>query len=299
MKILNKIIQIVILGALIAGLTFYFKDDIKFKTDILRQRYLPCSRPIVYSLGQLDPQFGINQEDLLKVIDEAVEVWEEPIDKDLFSYSTDGSLKINLVYDSRQETTNKLDSYGDSINSGIASYETLKFKYEADIRNYNLKKAELDKEISVYKKREAAYESNVQAVNSRGGAEPQEFAILEQEREDLTKSVDTINKKQESLNKISDDINALVMVINKQIRESNLDIKEYNTFGEQVSGEFQEGEYVSDESGQRINIYQFDDFNALVWVLAHEFGHALGFEHVDNPEAIMYRLNMSGSAKLT
>ena len=65
-----------------------------------------------------------------------------------------------------------------------------------------------------------------------------------------------------------------------------------------LGSEFCGGDYVSKDGKQTITIYQFDDENRLVRVLAHEFGHALGLKHNDNPKAIMYRLMQSDSLNL-
>ena len=60
----------------------------------------------------------------------------------------------------------------------------------------------------------------------------------------------------------------------------------------QGAGEkFSAGEYIRDETGERINIYQFDGRDKLIRVLAHELGHALGLDHVDDPASVMYEMN--------
>jgi predicted Zn-dependent protease len=51
--------------------------------------------------------------------------------------------------------------------------------------------------------------------------------------------------------------------------------------------------------GEEINIYEFDSRTALLRVLAHEFGHALGLDHNDNEQSIMHYLNSSTNLKPT
>ena len=87
------------------------------------------------------------------------------------------------------------------------------------------------------------------------------------------------------LNQTAADLNALGNRINAIATELNIDVDIHNQrFGE--AREFDQGDYFD----SRINIYQFEGISDLRLVLAHELGHALSINHVENPKSIMYYL---------
>src|SRR3989344_650085 len=79
------------------------------------------------------------------------------------------------------------------------------------------------------------------------------------------------------------EINKLVESLNRLIKSLNLNVEAYNTIGVLRGETFVGGIYHSAEGVREINVY--------------EFGHALGMEHVDARNAMMYKLN-EGDARV-
>ncbi len=253
----------------------------------------PCQKPITYYLGSFDNDFGISKEDFLSAISEASAIWGKTLGKELFKYSPDGKLKISLIYDYRQEATDKLQGLGLQIDSTKNSYENLKAEYLTQKSAYDSASSALNSRIAVFQYDTQKLNSEISYWNKKGGAPKDIYNSLNAESDRLKSEAEEINIAENNLNKQVAIINALVDAMNMTAHNINLTVQTFNKIGASTGEEFSEGLYVLDATGASISVYQFNNRDQLVRLLAHELGHALGLEHVADPKAIMYRLNES------
>jgi predicted Zn-dependent protease len=262
-KVFNILLSLVILGAL-----FYQFRDFVFPPK-------PCTEPIPYALGTFDERFDVSEEYFLQALAEAETVWEKAIDRDLFAYAPENSdpevLKINLVYDYRQQATEKLSDLGSSVQNNQASYDLLRVKFETLKAEYEQKQEEFD--------------ARLKAWNRTPRTDQKEYREL--------------RALQSDLNETAEEVNALVAELNRLARTLNISVDKYNTVSTSRGETFEEGVYVSDVLGRKIDIYEWGSRAELVRLLAHELGHALNIEHVADPKAIMYQLNQGENTTLT
>jgi hypothetical protein len=263
----KKLLQIFSLLIIIAACVWISWIPLQNLRAQLLDRYFPCEQPIVYSIGTFDPRFGISQADFLSDIAQAKSVWEKPAGRTLFAYATtSGSLKINLVYDYRQEATQKLQKLGLTIDTSQTSYDALKSRYVALQTDYVTKKKILDDMVATYQQTGKGYSQ--------------------------------IQQAEAAINSEVDTINALATTLNNLASQLDVTVNQYNQIGQQTvgtstDGEFDEALYVQDGNGNHIDVYEYTNNDKLVRVLTHELGHALGFIHTDNPSDIMYKVNQS------
>lgn len=237
----------------------------------------PMDTRVRYRFGDIDPRFGLSQDEVRQLTDEAVQIWHGGTGKQWFVYDDNARLTINFIYDERQATT-------------VAKQQTEQ-KITQDLNQHNAKSLELtdqkqrlDLEFKGLETRLKAWQTEHNEAYHRlqTNQNPDLHATLyaQYERTLLDKrrldnELATFYTNQRAYNDKVGELNANAERVNQSINEANAKF---------TPRQFHKGVF----NGKRIEIYEFSSRDDLRLVLAHELGHALGIDHNDDPTALMY-----------
>lgn len=259
----------------------------------------PCQEPLTYRIGTVDARFGLSRQQFVDSAGKAASVWGKPYARALFREEPKGIIEINLVYDYRQEAADKLKKLHYTIGTTKSTYDDMKVRFENLKVEFDRKNSALASDANAYKRRLGAYNAEIEvAGRQRGATTDAVYRRMETEKGELNNMRENLQARQEEVRVMADILNNMTIVINDIAGNYNLDVVKSQDTGKRLGSEFCGGDYVSKDGKKTITVYQFDDENRLIRVLAHEFGHALGLQHNDNPKAIMYRLMQSDSLDL-
>lgn len=247
--------------------------------------YTVCDETLYYSLGSVDERFGISQEEIREVLFQAENIWEKDLSRNVLEYREGAEFKINFIFDERQQQTIEKNNLDSKLEQLSEVQENISQKYAALEAEYKKALGSYERNVANYEKRVNDFNAEVEKWNEKGGAPEDKYEDLRNEEEDLEKLKDKLEGERKRVNAMVVNLNELAKKESGSVEKYNKEVQTYREkFGE--ANEFNQGEY----NGVGINIYQFYEEADLKLVLAHEFGHALGVDHVENPQSIMYYL---------
>lgn len=245
-----------------------------------------CNEPLEYKLGDIDERFGLSEEEIIKLSKESEDIWEKAVNKDLFVYNPDSdkAVVINFIFDDRQSQVLLSKSSEQNLEEKWKSYEDLANIYETISGSYDTALNEYNNNVDVYESRLSDFNERVDKWNDNPGTEKQ-FQELKNTESQIKKLYSILESERTSLNYNADKLeelgNQLDDIFNQLDKETDLHNKQFA--GEEVIDAGDYGQY-------EINIYQFYSKPDLKLTLAHEMGHALGLDHLENSKSIMYFL---------
>lgn len=223
-----------------------------------------CDQPIKYSIGSIDPEFKVTRAKLLEDVKSAANIWNTTVNKTLFEYDPNAKFTINMVYDERQKLSKTINDLNSDLTQKQEEIDPKIDKFLKDQDNLEQRIKSLNERISYW--------------NSQGGAPADEYKKLVDEQQKLKDEADALNLEAQKLGQQTREYNSSARTLNKTINQYQ-NVLEYKP---------EEGLYEQDGSSRKISIYLDVDQEEFLHTLAHELGHALGIDHINNKDAIMY-----------
>lgn len=242
-----------------------------------------CAVPLTWRLGTLDPAFQLTEQDAIRLISQAAQMWNDAVGQTLLLQDQTHGFPIDFQFDARQQRLlqqrllhRNLTRYDDTIVPGADKLTEQFSALEQQIADYNQRKASLSTAIAQWRPEQA------DAITRRN--------LLEQQQRLLQQEADWLEQQRQSV--LRDQAH-----LNDTIRQRNELLAQPTVTGQ--SGPFEVGQMTIRQNQRRMSLFAFASEQDLLATIVHEFGHAFGVGHTAAPDSMMHHSQNAAQLQLT
>ncbi len=254
----------------------------------LASKQASCDQPIRWRLDKIDPAFGLSQAQALPLITDAAAQWNQALGTEVLRYDPEHGFPIRFVYDQRQQQQleqlmlqRNLHRYDDRISDQQQDFERQLAEFQQQKNAFAQKDQQLATDIRQFNEKAQQADPGAAALLGREQAEllsrQKEHAL---EAEQLDAFSEKLQDRQQQLNSLITDRNALLPA-------------------QQSAGLAEVGVLQQQGAQRSMTIFAYKDAHYLTLTLLHEFGHALGLDHLTDSASIMHHQLSGAQQQLT
>jgi hypothetical protein len=246
-----------------------------------------CILEFSYEIGEIDPGFGLSRTEVERAVNDALALWGTAVKRINVTRGPGAENLVQFLYDGRQQYTDLASDTQQDINSRVANIRRMQAEYQRQVGQIERENEEYENYVNTLHADVERINEWIEEVNESGGFTEAQMRELERRREALNRRQDTESRMRAELQRSVDRLNRMGEDISREV-ERNQELTEqfHEEFGREFS--FSSADYRRENGQGIISIYQFTDKRQLKVLLAHEIGHALGLDHVENSQSIMY-----------
>lgn len=274
MRHLSSLISVLIILLIAGNLWWQTQLSQPRLTHPQDQGVVPCEFPMRWRLAEIDPLFQLSRAQAHAAVEAAALAWNQKLDTQVFVEDAQHGFPIYFRYDERQQQL----LANQRVQRNVERYDSYLQQQHADLQM-------LDAD---YQQQRAEFERLQQALTAQMATK--------------NASSSQIVQGQAALRLQADLVNALVQKIQdkQQHYQQSLQQREQLLTDAPHSASLAEvGLLVRRASGLEMQIFAYRDQDILVRTLTHEFGHALGIDHLPSPSAIMHETLNNAQTELT